>query len=74
MDLARAVDKTSTTIVVSELTTRGDSFENSVKAVNKRLKQLCLENDWKCMIISPYSGLNRGGLHLSNEGNVAFVY
>ena len=68
-DLVCAVDKT--TIVVSELTTRGDSLENSVKAVNRRLKQLCLENDWKCIRHDNItnSGLNRGGLHLNKEGN-----
>ena len=54
-DLARAVDKTSTTIAVSELTTRGDSLENSVKAVNKRLKQLLIGNV-SVMIISPKAG------------------
>ncbi|XP_068757466.1 uncharacterized protein [Montipora capricornis] len=67
IELAREVEVASESeIVLSELIARNDDYSDAVKAVNKRLKQLCKQNNWK-LITS--NGLNKGGLHLNREGN-----
>ena len=43
IDLAREVENASE----SELTARNDDYCDAVKAVNKRLKQFCNQNNWK---------------------------
>ena len=53
-------------IIVSELTTRNDAYGDAVKAVKRRLKQFCKQNDWKLV---SHSYLNReftGFLHEQN--------
>ena len=48
IDLARQVEDTSEfEIILSELTARNDDYSDAVKAVNKRLKQFCQQNNWK---------------------------
>ena len=44
---------------------------DAVKAVNKRLKQFCNQNNWKLISYANNSskGLNKGVLHLNREGN-----
>ena len=58
-------------IVISELTARNDDYYDAVKAVNKRLKQFCNQNNWKLISYANISskGLNKGALHLNREGN-----
>ena len=58
-------------IVISELTARNDDYCDAVKAVNKRLKQFCNQNNWKLINYANISskGLNKGGLRLNREGN-----
>lgn len=72
IELAREVeDASESEIVLSELTARNDDYSNAVKAVNKRLKQLCKQNNWKLISHTNITsnGLNKGGLHLNREGN-----
>ena len=72
IDLAREVeDACESEIVISELTARNDDYSDAVKVVNKRLKQFCLQNNWKLISHANISskGLNKGGLHLNREGN-----
>ena len=72
IDLAREVEKASESeIVISELTARNDDYCDAVKAVNKRLKQFCNQNNWKLIshVNISSKGLNKGGLHLNREGN-----
>ena len=67
IDLAREVENASeSAIVISELTARNDDYCDAVKAVNKRLKQFCNQNNWKLISHANISskGLNKGGLHL----------
>ena len=72
IDLAREVENASESeIVISELTTRNGDYCDAVKAVNKRLKQFCNENNWKLISHANISSkeLNKGGLHLHRDGN-----
>ena len=72
IELAReAEDASESEIVLSELTARNDDYSDAVKAVNKRLKQLCKQNNWKLVSHTNITsnGLNKGGLHLNREGN-----
>ena len=72
IDLAREAENASESeIVISELTARNGDYCDAVKAVNKRLKQFCNENNWKLISHANVSskGLNKGDLHLSGEGN-----
>ena len=72
IDLAREVQNASESeIVISELTARNDDYYDAVKAVNKRLKQFCQQNNWKFVSRANISskGLNKGGLHQNREGN-----
>jgi len=58
-------------MVLSELTARNDDYSGVVKAVNKRQKQFCKQNDWKLISHANITsnGLNKGGLHLNRECN-----
>ena len=72
IDLAREVENASESeIAISELTARNDDYCDAVKAVNKRLKQFCNQNNWKLISHANISskGLNKGGLHLNRECN-----
>ena len=72
IDLARVVENASESeVVLSELTARNDDYSDAVKAVNKRLKQFCQQNNWKLISHANINskGLNKGGLHLNREGN-----
>ena len=67
IDLAREVENAfESAIVISELTSGNDDYFDAVKAVNKRLKQFCNQNNWKLISHANISskGLNNGGLHL----------
>ena len=67
IDLAREVENASeSAIVISELTSGNDDYFDSVKAVNKRLKQFCNQNNWKLISHANISskGFNKGELHL----------
>ena len=71
-DLAREVENASESeVVLSELTARNDDYSDAVKAVNKRLKQFCQQNNWKLIshVNINSKRLNKGGLHLNREGN-----
>ena len=72
IDLAREVENASESeVVLSELTARNDDYSDAVKAVNKRVKLFCQQNNWKLISHANISskGLNKGGLHLNREGN-----
>ena len=72
IDLAREVENASESgIAISELTAGNDDYCDAVKAVNKRLKQFCHQNNWKLISHANISskGLNKGGMHLNREGN-----
>ena len=72
IDLAREVENASESeVVLSQLTARNDDYSDAVKAVNKRLKLFCQQNNWKLISHANISskGLNKGGLHLNREGN-----
>ena len=58
IDLAREVEEFE--IILSELTARNDDYSDAVKAVNKRLKQFCQQNNWK--LISPANISSKGFL------------
>lgn len=48
VDLARQVERSSDAkVVISELVCRRDKLNEQVKAVNKRLKRYCQQNEWK---------------------------
>ena len=69
VDLARQVERSSDAkIVISELVCRRDKLNEQVKAVNKRLKRYCQQNEWKLIQHKNVTekGLNMGGLHLNN--------
>lgn len=72
VDLAMKIEEScNAKVMISELITRRDSFNQAVKAVNKRLNQFCNQHKWKIVRNSNISdsGLNRGGLHLNKVGN-----
>ena len=72
VDLARDITKScKARVIISELTTRKDSFKDSVKDVNKLLNKYCKQNQWTLVRHSNISdkSLNRGGLHLNKQGN-----
>ena len=73
--LARQVERSSDAkVVISELVCRRDKLNEQVKAVNKRLKRSCQQNEWKLIQRNNVTekGLNMGGLHLNLEGNQRF--
>ena len=74
MDLARKVERSSDSkVVISELVCRRNKLNEQVKAVNKRLKRYCQQNEWKLIQHNvTEKGLNMGGLHLNPEGNQRF--
>ena len=51
VDLAKEIEATcDAEIILSELTTRRDSLNDAVKAVNKRLNQFCRQHQWKLSV------------------------
>ena len=75
VDLARQVERSSDAkVVISELVCRRDKLNEQVKAVNKRLKRYCQQNEWKLIQHNvTEKGLNMGGLHLNPEGSQRFL-
>ena len=72
VDLARELENSfEAKIALSEITTRNDAHGDVVKTVNHRLKQFCRQNGWKLISHAniTHNGLNKGGLHLNQEGN-----
>lgn len=72
IDLAIEVGNDSgSEIFISELTARNYDYCDVVKAVNKRPKEFCQQNNWKLISHANISskGLNQGKLHLNREGN-----
>ena len=75
VDLARQIENSSdATVIISELVSRRDSFNEAVKTVNKQLKFYCRQNGWKFIQHQNISEkeLNKGGLHLNFKGNQQF--
>ena len=76
VDLARQTENSSdATVIISELVTRRDGFNEAVKTVNKQLKFYCRQNGWKFIQHQNISEkeLNKGGLHLNFKGNQQFL-
>ena len=73
VELARKIEsETIARIILSELVTRSDNVSSdSVKTVNKKLKKLCNQNNWRLVQHQniPINDLNQSGLHLNNRGN-----
>ncbi|CAH3032029.1 unnamed protein product, partial [Porites evermanni] len=70
IDLAKEVGNDSgSEIFISELTARNYDYCDVVKAVNKRPKEFCQQNNWKLISHANISskGLNQGKLHLNRE-------
>ena len=72
VDLAKTIQCTcGAEVVLSELTTRKDARKESVKSVNKLLIKYSKQHHWSlvrhCNIKEKV--LNRGGLHLTKQGN-----
>ena len=75
MDLVRQVERSSDAkVVISKLACRRDKINEQVKAVNKRLKRYCQQNEWKLIQHNNVTekGLNMRGLQLNPEGNQWF--
>lgn len=75
VNLARQIENScEATVVVSELISRRDEFNEAVKTTNKHLKSYCQQNGWKLIQHQNITekGLNRGGLHLNFQGNHTF--
>ena len=75
VDLARQIENSSdATVIISELVSRRDRFNEAVKTVNKQLKFYCRQNGWKFIQHQNISEkeLNKGGLHLNFKGNQQF--
>jgi len=62
-------------VVLSELTTRKDAHKESVKSVDKLLIKYSKQHHWPLVRHSNITEkvLNRGGLHLTKQGNELFV-
>lgn len=58
-------------ILISELRRRNDKYKEAVKSVNKLLNKFCNQHEWKLIRNTNNSEklLNRGGLHLTRQGN-----
>ena len=58
-------------VELSELTTRKDAHKESVKSVNKLLIKYSKQHQWSLVRHSNITEkvLNRGGLHLTKQGN-----
>ena len=72
VDLAKTIQSTcGAQVVLSELTTRKDAHKESVKFVNKFLIKYSKQHHWTLVRHSNITGkvLNRGGLHLTKQGN-----
>lgn len=72
VDLAKTIQSTcGAEVVLSELTTRKDAHKESVKSVNKLLIKYSKQHHWSLVRHSNISEkvLNRGGLHLTKQGN-----
>jgi len=71
VDLARKIEtESNATVVISELIARSDMSE-SIKSVNKKLKQFCNQNGWPLIEHKNITtkDLNMSGLHLNKAGN-----
>ena len=72
VDLAKTIQSTcGAEVVLSELTTRKDAHKESVKSVNKLLIKYSKQHQWSLVRHSNITEkvLNRGGLHLTKQGN-----
>ena len=72
VDLAKTIQSTcGAQVVLSELTTRKDAHKESVKSVNKLLIKYSKQHHWTLVRHSNITEkvLNRGGLHLTKQGN-----
>ena len=72
VDLAKTIQSTcGAEVVLSELTTRKDVHKESIKSVNKLLIKYSKQHQWSLVRHSNITekGLNRGGLHLTKQGN-----
>ena len=72
VDLAKTVQSTcGAEVVLSELTTCKDAHKESVKSVNKLLIKYSKQHYWSLVHHSNITEkvLNRGGLHLTKQGN-----
>ena len=72
VDLARKIKSScDAEVIISELTPRRDTYKDAAKEVNKRLNHYCKQNQWKIIRHTNISEkvLNRGGLHLTKQGN-----
>ena len=70
--LAKTIQSTcGAEVVLSELTTRKDAHKESVKSVNKLLIKYSKQHHWSLVRHSNITEkvLNRGGLHLTKQGN-----
>ena len=69
----KALD-TDARVVISALVSRRDKLNEKVPEVNKLLKRYCRQHEWKLIEHNNITenGLNKGGLHLSTEGNRFF--
>ena len=75
VSLARQIENScEATVVVSELISRRDEFNEAVKTTNKHLKSYCQQSGWKLIQHQNITekGLNRDGLHLNFQGNHTF--
>ena len=75
VDLGRQVEGSSDTrVVISALVSRRDNLNEKVPEVNKLLKRYRRQQEWKLIEHNNITekGLNKGGLHLSIEGNKRF--
>ena len=71
VDLARQVERScNTRVVISELVCGKDKLKEQVKAVNKRLKRYCQQNEWELIQLNvSEKGLNMGGPYFNPKGN-----
>ena len=72
VDLAKTIQSTcGAEVVLSELTTRKDAHKESVKSVNKLPIKYSKQHQWSLVRHSNITEkvLNRGGLHLTKQGN-----
>ena len=72
VDLARTVESSGDfEILISEVTPWNDKYKEVVKSVNKLLNKFCNQLEWKLIRNTNNAEklLNRGGLHLTRQGN-----
>ena len=72
VDLGKTIQSTcGAEVVLSELTMRKDAHKESVKCVNKLLIKYSKQHQWSLVRHSNITEevLNRGGLHLTKQGN-----